>query len=160
MKLNPTAHAGRRLAAGIALASSAILLPAAALASSAAPGTPANTAAAVLASHPQQRQLAVTTLSDFKVVLTATRHQAYAATITAAGYRNTSHGWKLIATKRIGAPGSWGWFSTGVCSFTVTQSKPSPTGSPSAVPWDSVTVSLFYDPAIGCVPPITRHWSQ
>jgi hypothetical protein len=37
--MNLTSRAGRRLAAGIALACSAILLPAAALASPAAPGT-------------------------------------------------------------------------------------------------------------------------
>jgi len=71
MKL--TSRAGRRLAVGITLACSAILLPAAALASPAAPGTPCHPAAAVLpvvssasgaAAHPRQRQLAVTTLSS------------------------------------------------------------------------------------------------
>lgn len=109
MQLNPTAHAGRRLAAGMALTCSAILLPAAALAASAALGTPAHPAATALASsasgaaaHSQRRQLAVTTLSSFKVVLTATREQDFAATVTAVGYRNTSRGWKLIARKRIG----------------------------------------------------------
>jgi hypothetical protein len=110
--------------------------------------------------HPQ-RQLAVTTLPDFRVVLTATRSNTgpYSATVTAAGYRPAARGWRLIAVKRIGAAGQWGWYSTGVCSFTVTQSKPSPPpGSPSIVPWDSVTVSLSYDPAIGCVPPVTKHW--
>ena len=35
--------------------------------------------------HPQQRQLAVTTLSRFKVVLTATRVSRLDATVTAAG---------------------------------------------------------------------------
>src|SRR5262249_51204344 len=48
--------------------------------------------------HPQQRQLAETTLSSFKVVLTATREpgpepgQELNATVTAAGYRHTP-GW-------------------------------------------------------------------
>jgi hypothetical protein len=45
----------------------------------------------------------VTTLSSFKVVLTATRlpggGPAPVATVTAAGYRNTPQGWKLIANK-------------------------------------------------------------
>ena len=99
-----TSRPGRHLAAGLALACSAILLPAAALASSGAAGTPAHPAAATLstarpaarpaaraAAHPQQRQLAVTTLSWFKVVLTATREpgpepgENVNATVTAAG---------------------------------------------------------------------------
>jgi hypothetical protein len=169
MKLNPAAHAGRRLATGLALAGSVILLPAAALAASAASGAPAHPGAAALplassasgaTAHPQRRQLAVTTLSSFKVVLTATRSPGNGpgpmATVTAAGYRNTSHGWKLIARKRIGESF---WYSVGVCRFTVTQFKPGPpSGSPSMVQWDSVTVRLSADPAIGCVPPITRHW--
>jgi hypothetical protein len=166
MQLNPTTRAGRRLACGVALASSAILLPAGALAAPAAPGASAHPAAAVLsrsgrdaAIHPQRRQLAVTMLSSFKVVLTATRLPGTGpdpmATVTAAGYRNTSHGWKLIASKQIRESF---WYSVGVCSLTVTQSKPSATGSPSMVQWNSVTVSLSVDPSIGCVPPITRHW--
>ena len=88
------------------------------------------------------------------MVLTATRlpgtGPAPTATVTAAGYRNTSHGWKLIAKKQIRESL---WYSVGVCSLTVTQSKPSATGSPSMVPWDSVTVSLSVDPSIGCAPP-------
>lgn len=48
------------------------------------------------AAHPQQRQVAVTTLNTFKVVLTATRSPGTApgpmATVTAAGYRQTSRG--------------------------------------------------------------------
>ena len=120
---------------------------------------PLASSAGAAATHPQQRQLAVTTLSNFKVVLTATRKQTDLATVTAAGYRSTSHGWKLIATKRIGGAGQWFWYSVGVCSFTVTQFKPTPPpGSPSMEPWDSMTVSLSADPAIGCVPPYTKHW--
>jgi hypothetical protein len=172
MKL--TSRPGRRLAAGIALACSAILLPAAALASSTAPGTPANPATAALpsarpaaraATHPQQRRLAVTTLSWFKVVLTATREpgpepgENANATITAAGYRHTAHGWKLIATKRIGRARGWAWYATDVCSLTVTQLKPGPpSGSPAAVQWDSITVSLLWGPAIGCLRPYTERW--
>ena len=170
--MNLTSHAGRRLAAGTALACFAILLPAAALAAPAAPGTPDRPASAMLplasfatgaAAHPQQRQLAVTALSNFKVVLTATRSPGTGpgptATITAAGYRPTAHGWKLIATKQIGAADRWSWYATEVCSLTVTQTKQGPPpGSPAAVPWDSVTVSLLWDPAIGCLPPITSDW--
>jgi hypothetical protein len=170
--MNLTSRAGRRLAASIPLACSAILVLAAALASPAAAGTPDRPAPAVLpltssatgaAAHPQRRELAVTTLSNFRVVLTATRSPGTGpgpmATITAAGYRHTAHGWKLIATKRIGASGRWSWYATEVCSLTVTQLKPGPpSGSPAAVQWDSITVSLLWGPAIGCVPPITRHW--
>ncbi|MGP0027791.1 MAG: hypothetical protein ACLPKE_31190 [Streptosporangiaceae bacterium] len=170
--MNLTSRAGRRLAAAIALACSAILLPAAAQASPAAQGTPGHPASPVLAlagsatgaaAHPQQRQLAVTTLSNFKVVLTATRSPGTTpgpmATVTAAGYRPTARGWKLIATKRIGAAGSWSWYATEVCSLAVTQTKPGPpSGSPAAVPWDSMTVSLLWGPALGCLPPSTAHW--
>lgn len=171
MTLNPAACAGRRLAVGIALASSAVLLPAAALASSTASGMSSHHTAAALASsasgaaaHPQQRQLAVTTLSDFKVVLIATRDpgpepgENLMATVTAAGYRQTSHGWKLIATKRIGGATGWFWGPATVCSLTETQLKPTPTGSPSAVTWDSITVSLLETPALGCSKTYTQRW--
>ncbi|MGD0377757.1 MAG: hypothetical protein ABSB01_24670 [Streptosporangiaceae bacterium] len=170
--MNLTSRPGRRLAAALALACSAILLPAAALASSAAAGTPAHPAAAALpsarpaasaAARPQRRQLAVTTLSSFKVVLTATRSPGTgpgpSATVTAAGYRHTSRGWKLIAIKRVGGARGWSWYATEVCSLTVTQLKPGPpSGSPAAVQWDSITVSLLWGPAIGCLRPYTNHW--
>jgi hypothetical protein len=111
------------------------------------------------ATHPQQRQLAVAMLSNFKAVLTATRTPDQSATVTADGYRHTAHGWKLIATKRIGAAGRWSWYATEICSLTVTQLQPGPpSGSPAAVQWDSVTVSLLWGPAIGCLPPITKRW--
>jgi len=168
VKLNPTAHTGRRLAVGVALACCGVLLPATALASSATPGTPAHPAAAVLPAagsatgasiHPQHRQLAVTTLSSFKVVLTATRSPGNApapvATVTAAGYRPTSRGWKLITTKRIGTAGGWFWYSTAVCSLTVTQLKAEPS---SAAPSDTITVSLLETPALGCSRPYTKSW--
>jgi hypothetical protein len=87
------------------------------------------------ATHPQQRQLAVTALSGFKVVLTATREPA-GATVTAAGYRHTAGGWKL-------------------CSLTTTQLKPLPSSAANA---DTITVSLLWGPAIGCLGPYTRSW--
>jgi hypothetical protein len=166
--MNLTSRAGRRLAASIALACSAILLPAAALAVPAAAGTPAHPAAAALplagsadsaAAHPQRRQLAVTTLSSFKVVLIATRSPgtgpAPLATVTAAGYRHTSRGWKLIATKRIGQRSGWFWGPVDVCSLTVTQLKPLPS---SAAPSDTITVSLLVTPALGCSKIHTKRW--
>jgi hypothetical protein len=101
-----------------------VLLPAAALASSASASIPGHRAAAVLppassasgpGTHPQRRRLAVTTLSSFKAVLIATRASGTVpgpmATVTAAGYRHTSRGWKLIAANRIGKAGQWFWYS-------------------------------------------------
>jgi hypothetical protein len=63
-------------------------------------------ASATGASQPQQRQLAVATLSDFKVVLTATREPGHPllATVTGAGYRRSGSAWTLIAAKQIGNP--------------------------------------------------------
>jgi hypothetical protein len=120
---------------------------------------PSANSATGAATHPQQRQLAVTTLSSFKVVLTATRSLGTApgpmATVTAAGYRHKSRGWKLIATKRIGEANQWSWYATDVCSLTVTQLKPEPS---SAAPSDTITVSLLWDPAIGCLGPYTKRW--
>jgi hypothetical protein len=123
---------------------------------------PSASSATGAATHPQQRQLAVTTLSSFKVVLTATRSLGTApgpmATVTAAGYRHKSRGWKLIATKRIGGAAGWFWGPATVCSLTETQLKPTPTGSPSAVTWDSITVSLLETPALGCSKTYTKRW--
>jgi hypothetical protein len=166
--MNLASRAGRRLAVGIALACCAIVLPAAALAASTAAGTPGHRAAAVLppagsasgaAAHPQRRQLAVTTLSGFKVVLTATRSPGTrpgpTATVTAAGYRYTPLGWKLIAAKQIGKASGWSWYATDVCSLTVTQLKPEPS---SAAPSDTITVRLLWGPAIGCLGPYTERW--
>lgn len=135
----------RRAAAACAVSLLAVLLSA----SSASGG----------ATHPQQRQVAVTTLTTFKVVLTATRSPGTVpgsmATVSAAGYRQTSRGWKLIATKRIGKANQWSWYATGVCSLTVTQLKPEPS---SAAPSDTITVSLLWGPAIGCLGPYTKRW--
>jgi hypothetical protein len=111
--------------------------------------------------HPQRRQLAVATLSSFKVVLTATREpgpgpgEQLNATVTAAGYRHTPRGWTLIATKRIGKASQWSWGATDVCSLTVTQLKPLPS---SAATSDTITVSLLWGPAIGCLGPSTKSW--
>ncbi len=104
---------------------------------------------------PQHRQFAVTTLSGFKVVLTATRVSRLDATVTATGYRHTSGGWTLIAAKQIGKAGFWSWFATDVCSLKATQLKPAPS---SAIPADSITVNLLWGPAIGCLGPYTKHW--
>jgi hypothetical protein len=167
MKLTP--QPCRRLAAGIALGCSAILLPAAALASSAAPGTPSHPAAAVLplassargaAAHPQRRQLAVSTLTgSFKAVLTATRspgtESGPRATVTAAVYRHTSRGWKLVTTKRIGGASGWFWYSTAVCSFTLTPLVPG-TDPPRAS--NTIRVSLLITPALGCSNTYTKRW--
>jgi hypothetical protein len=149
-------RAGRRLTADIALACSAILLPAVALAS-AGPARPMT--ASSPATHPQHRQLAVTTLRSFKVVLTATRAPGTGpgpmATVTAAGYRHTSRGWKLIATKRIGQASQWFWYPAEVCGLTVTQLKPGPS---TATFSDTITVSLLQTPALGCSRTYARHW--
>jgi hypothetical protein len=90
-------------------------------------------------------------------VLTATRAGGSppAATVTAAGYRPTAHGWKLIATRQIGKRGAWSWFATQVCGLTVTQLKPRPS---SAVKSDTMTVRLLWGPAIGCLKPVTERW--
>ena len=119
--------------------------------------TTASAAIGTQAHAPQRRQLATTTLSSFKVVLTATRAGGNppSATVTAAGFRPAAHGWKLIATRQIGKRGAWSWFATQVCSLTVTQLKPRPS---SAVKWDSMTVRLLWGPAIGCLKPVTEHW--
>ncbi len=111
--------------------------------------------AAGATNSPQRRQLAVTTLSRFKVVLTATRVTRLDATVTASGYRHTRQGWKLIATKRIGKAAAWSWFATDVCNIRVTQFAPEPS---SARPADSITVKLLWGPAIGCLGPYTKHW--
>jgi photosystem II stability/assembly factor-like uncharacterized protein len=98
-----------------------------------------------------RRQLAVATLSNFKVVLAATRalgqSAAPAASVSAAGFRRTAHGWKLITTKTIGRRGGWSWYSVDVCSLTVTQLKPGPS---SARPSDTIKASLLMTPALGC----------
>ncbi len=111
------------------------------------------------AAHPQQRQIAVTTLTSFKVVLTVTRGPASGvaarATVTAAGYRNTTRGWKRIGQKRIGKASQWFWYPAAVCGLTVTQLKPAPR---SAVPSGTLKVSLLITPALGCSKTYAESW--
>ena len=145
----------RRLTGVAALACVAALTPVAALAATSSPSAPRAGAANGASQHPQRRQLAVTTLSSFKVVLTATREPAESATVTAAGYRHTPRGWELIATKRIGNSSRWSWYATEVCNLTVTQLKPLPS---SAANSDTITVSLLWGPAIGCLGPYHKSW--
>jgi hypothetical protein len=105
---------------------------------------------------PQQRQIGVAELTGFKVVLTVTRGhgQPPRATLTAAGYRRSGSGWKLISVNRIGAPNQWFWYAVDTCSLAITQFK---AGSP--VRFDhSIKVSLLATPAIGCIKPISVRW--
>ena len=114
------------------------------------------TAGGASASPPQQRQIAETTLTSFKVMLTATRvGTGLRATVTAAGYQNSAGRWKLIGQKWIGAAGQWFWYSAAVCGLTVTELKPLPS---SAAPSDTVTVSLLMTPALGCSGNISASW--
>lgn len=137
----------RRIAAIAALVTAAGLL------------TMVAAASATGVSQPQRRQLAVTTLSDFKVVLTATREAGHPllATVTAAGFRRSGSGWTLIAIKRIGKASGWFWFSVETCSLTTTQLKNNT--SPPVVTFDSVKVSLLITPAIGCSGTFSERWT-
>jgi hypothetical protein len=119
----------------------------------------ATTAAAVSASgasQPQQRQIAVATLSGFKVVLRITRGsgQPPIGTVTAAGYRRGGTQWQLISRKRIGKANGWFWFSTDTCALTTTQLK----GAAPTIRVDSITVRLLITPALGCSGPISKRW--
>jgi hypothetical protein len=160
LSIKLTARGGRRLAAGVALACSALLLPVAASAASAAPSTPAHPAAAALsmasaaAAHPQSKQLATATLGSFMVVLTKVRDTETGKTgqaeVLARGYVNG----KLLATRRIGDGYGWNWFASGVCSLTITTG----TGPPPVHVVRQITVVMLYDPGIGCVSTITKSW--
>lgn len=117
---------------------------------------------ATVASQPPRRQLAATTLSDFKVVLTATRELGHPplATVTAAGYSRSGGGWQLIATKRLGKASGWFWFSVQTCSLTTTQLKDNTiSASPPVVTSDSIKVSLLVTSAIGCSRAYREHWT-
>ncbi len=119
----------------------------------------ATTVAAVSAtgaSPPPQRQIAVATLSGFKVVLTITRGsgQPPLGTVTAAGYRRAGTHWQLISRKLIGKANGWFWFSTETCSLTTTQLK----GEDVTTPVHSITVRLLITPALGCSLPISKRW--
>lgn len=88
---------------------------------------------------------AVTTLSDFKVVLTASRARA-----PAAGYGNRS---RLLAIwqpleadwqKAIGKSSGWSWHSVQACSLKTTRLKDNTASpSPPVVRLDSIKVSLL-----------------
>jgi hypothetical protein len=148
----------RRLAGAAALAGAVALTPVTALAATGSPAAhvAGATAEGANASHPQQRQIAETMLSDFKVVLTATRvGTGLQATVTAAGYQNSAGSWKPIGQKRIGAAGQWFWYSTVVCGLTVAELKPEPS---SVAPSDTLTVSLLMTPALGCSGKISVSW--
>ncbi len=134
----------RRIAVAGALIAAAVLLAGAA------------TANATGAGRPERRQLAVTTLSGFKVIVTATRGpgQPPMATVTAAGFRRSGSHWKLIAKKRIGKANEWFWFSVDTCSLTTTQFQ----GVTPTMRVASIKVSLLITPAIGCSPTFSKHW--
>jgi hypothetical protein len=108
------------------------------------------------ASHPQRRQLAVATLSRFRVVLTITRGSGDPpmGTVTAVGYRRSGSQWTLIARNRVGKANGWFWFSTDTCSLTTRQLQ----GVSPVAAADSIRVSLLVTPAIGCSRPIGKHW--
>jgi hypothetical protein len=140
----------RRIAAACAVVTAAGLL------------TTVAAASATGASQPQRRQLAATTLSNFKIVLTATREPQHPllATVAAAGYRRSGSGWMLIATKRIGETSGWFWFSVETCSLTTTQLKNNTVSpSPPVVRFDSIKVSLLITPAIGCSRTYSKRWT-
>jgi hypothetical protein len=113
------------------------------------------------ASQPQRRQIGATTLPLFKVVLTVTRGgpgHRYQGTVTAKGYERSAGSWKLIATKRIGKPDEWDWFSVATCSLTAAEYKNNVEPSPPVIRDDSIKVSLFFSPAVGCTGTYSEHW--
>ena len=119
-------------------------------------------ASAYGASQPQRRQLSVTALTQFKLVLTATRggpgHRQQ-ATVTANGYRNADGHWALIAAQRVGPVNGWQWSSVDTCSLTVTQFTDNAQPSPPVLPFDSMKASLLLGPALGCSTTYTKHWT-
>jgi hypothetical protein len=132
-------------------------------AGSAGPASPSAAAAisAHRASQPQQRQIGVTTLTHFKVVLTATRSgpgHRLQATVTAKGYRRSDGHWTLIAAKRVGPVNGWEWFSVETCALTATQFKPN-VPSPPFIPFDSMKASLVLGPALGCSATFSKRWT-
>ena len=121
------------------------------------PVVTAASATSTHASDPEHRQIAVTALSSFKVVLTATRGPgpvAPTATVTAAGYRRSGAHWKLIASKRVGKANQWFWFSVQTCSLTATQLQ----GVSPVTTYDSIKISLLITPAVGCSRTFSEHW--
>ncbi len=112
--------------------------------------------AATPSTSAQHRVLGTTTLSQFKVEVTATRAPMDLATVTATGYQHTSAGWKPIATKTIGTPNRWFWYSVEVCSLTTTEFKTSSSGM--TVDSDTMRLSLLATPAIGCTKTYDKSW--
>jgi hypothetical protein len=114
------------------------------------------------ATQPVRRQLGVTTLAQFKVVLTATRggpgHRLQ-ATVTAKGYRRSGGQWTLIAAKRVGPVNGWQWFSVDTCALTATQFTDNTQPSPPVIPFDSTKVSLLLGPALGCSTTYSERWT-
>jgi hypothetical protein len=108
------------------------------------------------ASQPQRKQLAVATLSNFKVVLTATRGPGSPpnATVNAAGFRRSGGHWLLISTRRIGRVNGWFWFSVDTCSLTTTQFRSVPRTRRVA----EINVRLLVTPSIGCSRTYTENW--
>jgi hypothetical protein len=106
---------------------------------------------------PQHRQIAVATLSDFQVVITATRVPGFppAAKVTAAGYRRVGSHWKLMSVKRIG--GRWFWGPVETCSLTTTQLRNFRT-PPLVQAVRTITVSLLITPALGCSGTFSESW--
>ncbi len=125
-------------------------------AGSATAAVSAVTAVAAASTSAQHRVLGTTTLSQFKVEVTATRAPMDLATVTATGYQHTSAGWKPIATKTIGTPNQWFWYSVEVCSLTTTEFKTSSSGM--TVDSDTMRLSLLATPAIGCTKTYTESW--
>ena len=114
------------------------------------------------ATQPERRQLGVTTLAQFKVVLTATRggpgHRLQ-ATVTTKGYRRSGGQWTLIAAKRVGPVNGWEWFSVDTCALTATQFTDNTQPSPPVLPRDSMKVSLLLGPALGCSTTYSQRWT-
>ena len=108
------------------------------------------------ASQPQRRQLAEATLSNFRVVLTATRGPGNppSATVTATGFRRSHGHWHVISTRRIGRVNGWFWFSVDTCSLTATQFRSLPRTRRVA----SIHVRLLATPSIGCSRIFTENW--
>jgi len=114
------------------------------------------------ATQPERRQLGVTTLAQFKVVLTATRggpgHRLQ-ATVTTKGYRRSGGQWTLIAAKRVGPVNGWEWFSVDTGALTTTQFTDNTQPSPPVLPRDSMKVSLLLGPALGCSTTYSQRWT-
>lgn len=118
-------------------------------------------ATATSANQPERRQVAVATLTHFRLVLTVTRggpgHRLQ-GTLTAKGYRRSGSQWKLIAAKRVGKVNGWFWFSVEPCSLTTTQLKNNLKPSPPVITVDAMKVSLLITPAIGCSRVYSKRW--